>query len=259
MRRIVTALACLLASFPALYAKGIADDLGRVQDQADTSYALGLVIGEDLKKTGMLINYGAFSRGLKDALEGNETTLTLDEALLRVQTAYNAAMQEQVEKNREGERAFLEENRRREGVFTTGSGLQYEVIRPAPEGARAGPAAVVRVNYEGSLLDGTVFDSSYTWGEPAEFPLRGVIPGWAEGIQLMTVGSAYRLYIPSALAYGEEGAGGLIPPSSLLIFDVELLTIVDDETASPAPEFESPLLPPEPAWGEEEAVRVDAP
>ena len=237
MKRFIAVLFCVLGFLVPVFGEGIADDVVRVSELADTSYAMGMVIGSDLKQTGMRISYGAFVRGLKDALEDRETGISMDEAILRIQVAYNAAMLERMEENKEKERIFLEENGRREGVYTTASGLQYEIISPS-EGPRPGPTALVRVNYEGSLLDGTVFDSSYDVGEPAEFYLDRVIPGWSEGLQLMTVGSAYRIYVPSELAYGEQGAGTAIPPSSLIIFDVELMEILDppatDEPSSPA-------------------------
>jgi FKBP-type peptidyl-prolyl cis-trans isomerase len=225
MKRFIAVLLCVPGFFVPVFGEGIADDMVRVSALADTSYAMGMVIGSDLKQTGMRINYSAFARGLRDALEDRETGISMDEAILRIQTAYNAVMLERTEENKEKERLFLEENGRREGVYTTASGLQYEIIS-LPEGPRPGPSSLVRVNYEGSLLDGTVFDSSYDRGEPAEFQLDRVIPGWSEGLQLMTPGSACRLYIPSELAYGEQGAGMDIPPSSLLIFDVELVEIL---------------------------------
>jgi FKBP-type peptidyl-prolyl cis-trans isomerase len=127
------------------------------------------------------------------------------------------------EKNRAEGEAFLAENRLKAGVVTTASGLQYEVIS---EGTGAKPAAsdMVQVNYEGTFLDGTVFDSSYERGEPLTFPLNGVIPGWTEGVQLMSEGSTYRFFIPSDLAYGD--GGGRMPPNAMLIFKVELISIV---------------------------------
>jgi FKBP-type peptidyl-prolyl cis-trans isomerase len=141
--------------------------------------------------------------------------------------AFLEVMAKRAEENKARELAFLEENGKKPGVTITDSGLQYEVIT---EGTGSKPTAedIVRVNYEGTLMDGTVFDSTYTRGEPAEFPLYGVIPGWTEGIQLMSEGSSYRFYIPSALAYGEQGAGSVIPPYSTLIFKVELLSIIKD-------------------------------
>jgi len=126
----------------------------------------------------------------------------------------------------EGEK-FLAENAKREGVKTTASGLQYEVITEG-EGEKPSATSTVKVNYKGTLINGTVFDSSYDRGEPIEFPLNGVIAGWTEGLQLMSVGSKYKLYIPYQLAYGERGGGEMIKPYSALIFEVELLDIINN-------------------------------
>jgi FKBP-type peptidyl-prolyl cis-trans isomerase FkpA len=197
---------------------------GPGQEKAELSYAYGLLIGSDLKETGLEFDYGAFMRGLEDSIEGAESRMTTDEAISLVQQAYQAAMDTQAEENRQREIVFLEENGKRRGVVTTESGLQYEVVqRAAGEKPRAG--AVVRVNYEGKFIDGTIFDSSYQRGEPVEIPLDQVIPGWAEGLQLMGVGDTFTLYLPSRLAYGERG-GGAVPPYSTLVFKVELLGIL---------------------------------
>jgi FKBP-type peptidyl-prolyl cis-trans isomerase FkpA len=204
------------ASAPA--PDGVADE--------DTSYAFGLALGSDLKQTGLQFNYDAFTQGFRDSIEGKETRISMDDAIQIIQTAFMAAMTKQAEENRAKETQFLDENGKKNGIQTTSSGLQYEVIT---QGSGAKPLAsdTVSVHYEGTLIDGTVFDSSYERGEPAQFPLGGVIPGWTEGIQLMNVGSTYRLFIPSALAYGEQGAGNSIPPNAALIFKVELLSIVN--------------------------------
>ena len=119
---------------------------------------------------------------------------------------------------------FLEDNAKKEGIATTASGLQYEVVRDG-DGAKPGPTSTVEVHYEGRLIDGKVFDSSYQRKQTISFPLNRVIPGWTEGLQLMPIGSKYRLYIPSELGYGARGAGGDIPPHAALIFDVELISI----------------------------------
>jgi FKBP-type peptidyl-prolyl cis-trans isomerase FkpA len=192
----------------------------------NTSYAFGMALGSDLKQTGLQFNYDAFTQGFKESIEGKETRISMEEAIRIIQTAFMSAMAKQAEENMAKETQFLEENGKKNGIQTTSSGLQYEVIT---QGSGVKPAAsdTVSVHYEGTLIDGTVFDSSYERGEPAQFPLGGVIPGWTEGIQLMNVGSTYRLYIPSALAYGEQGAGSSIPPNSALIFKVELLSIVN--------------------------------
>lgn len=195
---------------------------------ADTSYAFGVWIGSELaelKQLGIAFDYDALTAGLKDILEGQNLKLTLEEASGKIQTVYAAAVAKKAEENNLKEQQFLAENGKKTGVFTTASGLQYEIIS---EGKGASPVLSDRVlvNYEGALIDGTVFDSSYTNGEPVEFGLSDVIPGWTEGLQLMKEGGSYRLFIPSFLAYGEQGAGGFIPPYSTLIFKVELISII---------------------------------
>jgi FKBP-type peptidyl-prolyl cis-trans isomerase len=205
---------------------------GPDQEKIDRSYAYGLVIGSDLRDTGIEFDYSAFTQGLRDSLEGLDSRITVDEAILLVQEAYQAAMERRIEENRLKEILFLEENGKRQGVLTTESGLQYEAVQRAG-GEKPGPRAVVRVHYEGKFVDGTIFDSSYERGEPAEIPLDRVIPGWTEGLQLMGVGDTFTLYLPSRLAYGENG-GGTIPPYSPLIFKVELLDIlVPEENPGP--------------------------
>ncbi|MDR2110472.1 MAG: FKBP-type peptidyl-prolyl cis-trans isomerase [Spirochaetaceae bacterium] len=191
----------------------------------DISYAFGVVLGSDLKQTGLKFDYDALLQGLKESIEGQNTRFTMEEAIGRIQTAYAEAMAEKAEENKQREAQFLAENGRKPGIITTSSGLQYEVIT---EGTGGRPAATdtVSVQYEGSLIDGTVFDSSYANGGPIELPLDGVIPGWTEGILLMREGGSMRLFIPSVLAYGEQGAGNFIPPNSTLIFKVDLISIV---------------------------------
>jgi FKBP-type peptidyl-prolyl cis-trans isomerase len=199
----------------------------------DDSYAFGMILGSDLGQTGLQFDYDGFMRGFKDSVEGNETRFSIDEAVVRAQSAFGNAMsrqneelRQQYEDVRQQEMAFMADNSMKEGIVVTGSGLQYEVIS---EGTGPQPRAedTVQVHYRGTLVDGTEFDSSYSRGEPTEFPLNQVIPGWTEGIQLMKVGSTYRFYIPSELAYGENGAGNMIPPYSSLIFEVELLSVVE--------------------------------
>jgi FKBP-type peptidyl-prolyl cis-trans isomerase len=204
------------------------DVLAEISDESpadnDTSYAFGIVLGSDLKQFGIQFDYDALAQGIREAVEGKESRISMEEAVGLVQSAYMTAIAQQAEESRRKNDQFLAENSKKTGVVITSSGLQYEVV---VQGQGKNPAAddVVSVNYEGKLIDGTVFDSSYTRGEPAEFSLDQVISGWAEGIQLMNVGSTYRLYIPSSLAYGEQGAGNMIPPNSALIFQVELLSI----------------------------------
>jgi FKBP-type peptidyl-prolyl cis-trans isomerase FkpA len=190
----------------------------------DESYALGMDVGLSLKENEMLPDVGEFVLGFKDAVSGGKTRFTPEEAAMYLSNAFNSMATQGNEENRQAEIDFLTANMKKEGVVTTPSGLQYEVL---VEGKGAKPEAndTVRVNYEGTFINNTIFDSSYSRGEPAEFPLDRVIRGWTEGIQLMGVGSTYRFYIPSALAYGPEGAP-MIPPYSALIFKVELLSIV---------------------------------
>lgn len=170
-------------------------------------------------------------RALGDLLAGQPPVL--DEATrTAVHNEFTAMVKQKMEAKRAGQstanrdagQKFLAENKTKKGVFTTGSGLQYMVLRQG-SGARPKPSDRVRVNYHGTLLDGTVFDSSYDRGQPAEFMLNQVIPGWTEGVSMMPVGAKYRFWIPSELAYGEKGAGAQIGPNSTLVFDVELLAI----------------------------------
>jgi len=189
------------------------------------SYALGLNIVTNLKQQGLdTLDQAAFAEGIKQAMAGDSTMLTEEEAN-QVLQAYFGSIQENKTKMaaKEGE-AFLAENAKREGVTVTASGLQYEVLT-AGEGAKPLATDQVTVHYKGTLISGKTFDSSYDRGQPATFGLNQVIPGWTEGVQLMSVGAKYRFFIPYQLAYGERGAGGDIPPYAALIFDVELIKI----------------------------------
>ena len=216
---------CLLIPVMAAQARAIREESDLAGEKERVSYAFGMTVGSDLKQAGLEMDYDAFTEGLRAAMENGETRLEKEDALEIVQAAFEKAMQKQSTELQEKEIAFLAENAAREGVISTESGLQYEIIT---EGDGPKPAAndIVRVHYEGALTDGTVFDSSYKLEQPEEIPLDMVISGWAEGIQLMSIGSKYRLYIPSSLAYGERGAGQIIPPYSTLVFTVELFGIV---------------------------------
>jgi FKBP-type peptidyl-prolyl cis-trans isomerase len=197
----------------------------------DLSYAFGLALGTDLKNFNIEYDYDEFMNGFKDVIEGNETRMTLEDAMMQIQTTLTAAMEKQMAEAQEKEAAFFVENGAKPGIITTASGLQYEILTPA-EGPKPSAEQTVVVNYQGTLTDGTVFDSSYERNQPAEFPLNFVIPGWTEGMQLMSVGSKYRFYVPSNLGYGPQGAGnGLIPPFASLIFEVELLEIKETDPA----------------------------
>lgn len=190
------------------------------------SYALGLGIGHQLKNMG-IENFSVedFAQSIKDVMEEKTTAMTSQEAQTLLNTYFQEKQKAESQKAISEGKAFLEENAKKEGVVTTKSGLQYEILT---EGTGKQPKATdtVRCHYEGSLINGSVFDSSYKRGEPAEFGLNQVIPGWTEGVQLMKEGAKYRFYIPYLLGYGENGAGSSIPPYSTLIFDVELIKVL---------------------------------
>jgi FKBP-type peptidyl-prolyl cis-trans isomerase FkpA len=191
----------------------------------DTSYAFGMAFASELKDLDISFDYSEFTQGFKDSLaKDGKVRLSEETAMQKVGDAYSAALQVRTEGLKNKEVEFLEQNSKKDAVTTTPSGLQYEVVK---EGTGAKPFAdsTVKVNYEGKLMDGTVFDSSYERGEPIEFPLNGVIKGWTEGLQLMSVGGTYIFYIPSNLAYGESGSGRIIPPHAPLTFKVELLEV----------------------------------
>ncbi len=196
------------------------------------SYAIGADIGANLKRSKMdSLNVDIMAVGLRDGLD---STVKIDEEKLRVvmegfmakmQGARQAEEMQKADGNRAAGEAYLAENAKRQGVVTTPSGLQYEVMTMGT-GPKPTAADQVKVHYTGALVDGTVFDSSVERGEPAVFGVGQVIPGWVEGLQLMPTGSKWKLFIPSDLAYGPSGGGGKIPGNSVLVFDVELLEIV---------------------------------
>ncbi|MDR0655387.1 MAG: FKBP-type peptidyl-prolyl cis-trans isomerase [Treponema sp.] len=237
MKRMLVFLCCIFAA-GSLSAKGIAEDVRAAEQKSDTSYAFGMVIAGDLVKTGLEFDYYSVYEGLRAVMEKEDTRISMNNAIRMVQSAFQEAMAKQAAEARTTESAWLEENGAKEGVTSTETGLQYQVLEEG-EGDQPGPMSVVKVNYEGTLTDGTVFDSSWERGEPAEFPLEAVIPGWAEGIQTMKTGGISLFFIPSSLAYGSQGAGQVIPPYSILIFRVELLEIVKQEASR------NDLLPPE--------------
>ena len=196
------------------------------------SYALGLGIGHQLKGMGgSKLNIDDFAQAIKDVIQGKEPQMSMKEAQVVANTFIQEAEKENQKLKEEAGAKFkaygeqyLAENAKKDGVKVTKSGLQYEVLN---EGTGKSPKATdnVKCHYEGRLIDGTVFDSSYRRGTPATFPLNGVIAGWTEGLQLMKEGAKYRFHIPYNLAYGANGAGESIPPYSALVFDVELLGV----------------------------------
>lgn len=189
------------------------------------SYSAGYVMGKNLKSTANDLIVDEVVRGLRDGFGGKKTTLTdaqMEQAILDYQTQHENKI---AQKNALEGKTFLAKNAKRPGVITTASGLQYKIIKQG-KGKKPKATDTVAVKYTGKLLDGSVFDSTEKQGDtPAVFPLNQVIPGWTEGVQLMNVGSKYRFYIPSTLAYGEQGAPSTIPANSTLIFDIELLQI----------------------------------
>ncbi|MDR1837812.1 MAG: FKBP-type peptidyl-prolyl cis-trans isomerase [Treponema sp.] len=210
----------------ALHARAIQEDYRRAEEKARVSYAAGMLIGSNYSPLPFEIDYDAFKEGFKAALENTGTQFSMQEALEIVNSAYYVAMERMAEENRRLEEEFLINNSRRPGVHVTSSGLQYEILVDKP-GEKPDNTSIVRVNYEGSFTDGTLFDTSEEGG--TYIPLDMVIPGWSEGVMLMGTGSTYRLYIPSSLAYGREGAQSAIPPYTTLIFLVELLEIIDPD------------------------------
>ncbi|WP_335739767.1 FKBP-type peptidyl-prolyl cis-trans isomerase [Rheinheimera metallidurans] len=210
-------------------------------DEAKQSYSLGVSVGryldstlEDYTKLGLTVDRALILRGVQDAVSNKATMsdeevqammTTLEEKFREKQTAMVEAEAEQAIASG---KAYLAENAKKEGVTVTESGLQYEVLQAA-DGAKPAATDTVKVHYTGTLVDGTKFDSSLDRGEPAQFPLNRVIPGWTEGVQLMNVGSKFKFTIPSELAYGERDMG-VIKPNSVLVFEVELLEIVSAET-----------------------------
>lgn len=194
-------------------------------------YLVGADVGRSLAPIKEEIDVAALIAAVRSSFAGGQPAMDeatrnrlREEFAREMRTRHEARIAAQATANREQGAKFLAENKAKKGVFTTPSGLQYMVLRQGA-GARPKPSDKVRVNYEGTLLDGTVFDSSYARNEPAEFMLNQVIPGWTEGVAMMPVGAKYRFWIPSELGYGERGAGGQIGPHATLVFDVELLAI----------------------------------
>ena len=195
----------------------------------DESYALGMNLGMGIKESlamdGIYPDLNELIKGFNDGITGKQTRLNNEEAIELIETAYNALMEIKNEEASQIERAFMAENARKPGVKVMPSGLQYEIIFET-QGPKPKAAGTVKIHYEGRLINGTVFDSSYNYGDPADVPVNGVIPGWSEGMQLMSAGSVYIFYIPSELGYGSRGWMS-IPPYTPLIYTVELLEILE--------------------------------
>lgn len=190
------------------------------------SYAIGLGIGQNLASMGARgINVEDFAQAVKDVLDGNKTAITHTEARDIVNKFFAEVEEKMNAENISKGKAFLEENKKKPNIVTLPSGLQYEIIKPG-NGKKPKATDRVRCHYEGTLIDGTLFDSSIKRGEPAVFGVNQVIKGWVEALQLMSEGAKWKLYIPSDLAYGAQGAGEMIPPHSTLIFEVELIEVL---------------------------------
>ena len=212
--------------------------------QEKNGYALGMEMGAGMKKQGLDLDPASFVKGFNDGYGGGKTLLTDEEAraaLKAAQEAYQkqqeAARAAEAEKTKKAGEDFLAANKAKDGVMTLPDGLQYKVLK-AGEGKKPTADDTVVCNYRGTFLDGTEFDSSEKQGAPATFAVKGVIKGWTEALQLMPVGSKWQIYLPPQLAYGENGAGGVIPPNATLIFDVELVSIKEAAPAENKPSDE---------------------
>jgi FKBP-type peptidyl-prolyl cis-trans isomerase FklB len=199
-----------------------------LKNQKDkVSYIIGMEIGNNLKNQSIEVDSNILAKGVKDALSGAKPILTQQEiqaTMTAFQKEVMAKREEVAKQNKKDGETFLAENKKKEGVKSLPSGLQYKVIKVGT-GKKPKSSDTVTVHYRGTLIDGTEFDSSYKRGQTVSFPVSGVIPGWTEGLQLMEEGAKWQIFIPSNLAYGERGAGGLIGPNATLIFEVELVSI----------------------------------
>ncbi len=225
------AVAALCAALTVAAAAYAADAPALQGDREKLGYSIGMDIGATLKRQAIDVDVDALTRGLRDSYAGGTTALTDEESREMIRGYQKQRMEKQAEamrqlgeKNRaEGEK-FLAENAKKEGVKTLPSGLQYKVITPGT-GKTPKATDTVVTQYRGMLIDGTEFDSSYKRGEPATFPVSGVIPGWTEALQLMKEGAKWQIFVPPNLAYGERGAGREIGPNATLVFDVELISV----------------------------------
>lgn len=220
----------IISSFTAL-----AKDIKLETEKDKLSYSFGVSFGKDLSQQNIDVNSEIFYQGLKDGLEGKSklSDKEIEDVLISFQEKQmkkqREMLQQLAKENSEKAEKFLAENKKKKGIKTSKSGLQYEVIK---EGKGKSPNLddIVTVNYRGTLLDGTEFDSSYKREKPATFKVKDVIKGWQEALQMMKPGAKYKLYIPPELAYGDKGAGNVIEPNSVLVFEVELLSIEDQKS-----------------------------
>ena len=229
MRSILTIVMVVMVALPMVVSAQDAQALKTEKDKL--SYAMGMDLGGQLKANSVDVDPAMFAKGLQDMLAGGKTLLTPDEAKAVITELQKAMVVKQAaaakaagEKNKTEGEAFLAANKAKEGVVTLPSGLQYKVITTGT-GPKPTLEQTVTCQYRGTLIDGKEFDSSFKRGQPASFPVKGVIKGWTEVLQLMPVGSKWQVFVPSALAYGERGAGADIGPNATLIFEIELVSI----------------------------------
>ncbi len=228
----------LLASSAFGFTSGLSAATALKTEKDKISYMIGHQIGTNFKRDGIEVDLNMLQNGLKEGLAGTKSPLSEDDTK-KLMTDLQKSLQEKAEAKRKAEgeknttegKKFLAENAKKDGVKTLPSGLQYKVITEG-KGDSPKPTDVVSTNYRGTLINGTEFDSSYKRGQPAKFPVNGVIKGWTEALQLMKPGAKWQLYVPSDLAYGERGAGEAIGPNSTLIFEVELLGVEKPQTSS---------------------------
>ncbi|HEX9021250.1 MAG TPA: FKBP-type peptidyl-prolyl cis-trans isomerase [Nitrospirota bacterium] len=220
MKKQLAVIVCLALAASAAFA---ADKQELKTSKDKLSYALGHDLGRNLKRSGIETDTDVFMKGLKDALSGGKSLMTDEEAKNTIAEMEKEWVKNFAEKNKKEGEAFLAENKKKSGVKTLPSGLQYKVITEG-KGKSPQESDTVTVNYRGTLIDGTEFDSSYKRGQPATFPVNGVIKGWTEALQHMKEGAKWQLFIPADLAYGERAPQG-IPPNAALVFEVELISI----------------------------------
>ena len=230
-KNLIIALTAIVAfGISACNGGSVADKNVKITNQVDSvAWALGHSVGTNLKNQFPDVNPEIIAQAMYEAFQGKENKMfpTPQDADNYIRNYMRVASEKKAVANKEKGEAFLAQNAKKSGVQVTPSGLQYEIMKDA-QGEKPTAESTVKVHYHGTTIDGEVFDSSVERGEPAPFPLNGVIRGWTEGLQLMSVGAKYKFYIPAELAYGNRQAGGKIGPNSTLIFEVELLEIVKE-------------------------------